>query len=125
MTKGWKVEHINDVPPKEDSYTKGWKSIRWHMGIDAFGVNAIAREKGEWLTKEHDEVDTDQQELFIITEGQAEFTVDGKKFKAGPGTLVAVTDPRIKRGADALVTPTTMLIIGGPAGKVYKPPSWA
>lgn len=123
MSKGWKKADIKDIPPMEDSFTKGWHSIRWHFGIKGFGVNAITRKKGEWLTKEHDELATGQQELFIITEGEAVFTIDGKKVTAPTGTAIAV-EPEVKRAADALKTPTTMLIIGGHPNKKYVPQSW-
>jgi uncharacterized cupin superfamily protein len=124
MTDGWKVEHINNVPPRKDGMSKGWKSVRWHMAIESFGINAVTKPKGEWLTPVHDEVSEKQDELFIVMEGEAEFHLDGKKVKTSPGTLISAK-PSVKRGALALKTPTTILIIGSPIGKTYKPVSWA
>jgi len=120
----WKIEHIDNVPPMKDTFSKGWKSIRWHMGIEAFGVNGVTKPKGEWLTPVHDEAEEKQDELFIVFEGCAEFHLDDKKIKASKGSLISVS-PNVKRGALALETPTTILIIGSPIGQVYKPPSWA
>lgn len=120
----WKVEHINDVPPMKDGMSRGWKSVRWHMGIESFGVNAVTKPKGEWLTPVHDEVKEKQDELFVVLEGRAEFHLDGSKVKAGPGSLVSAK-PSVKRGALSLKTPTTILIIGSPIGEIYKPVSWA
>jgi uncharacterized cupin superfamily protein len=122
--QSWKVEHIDDVPPMKDSFSKGWKSIRWHLGIEAFGVNGVTKSKGEWLTPVHDEKDGNQDELFIVYQGAAEFHLDGEQIKAGRGTLISVR-PSVKRGALALETPTTILVIGAPIGQVYKPPDWA
>lgn len=124
MKQGWKIEHINDVPPMKDTFSKGWKSIRWHMGIESFGVNGVTKSKGEWLTPVHDEKDGNQDELFIVMEGEAEFELAGKKVKAPAGTLIAIKPP-VRRGALALKTPTTLLIIGAPIGAVYEPPDWA
>jgi uncharacterized cupin superfamily protein len=124
MTKGWKIEHIDDVPPMKDTFQKGWKSVRWHMDIEAFGVNASTRNKGEVLTPVHDELDENQDELFVVLEGLAEFELDGKTVKAPAGTLLSVK-PKVRRGAKALQDKTTVLIIGAPIGKLYKPPSWA
>ncbi len=124
MTKGWKKAEIHKIPPMKKTFTEGWHSVRWHFGIQGFGINAITRKKGEWLTKDHDEKDTGQQELFIILEGRAKFSLDGQKVLAKTGTMIAV-EPLVTRSADALETPTTMLIIGAPATKKYKPPSWA
>jgi len=123
-SQGWKTEHIDDVPPMKSSFQKGWKSIRWHLGIESFGVNASTRSKGEPLTPVHDEVEGNQDELFVVLEGLAEFSLDGKKVKAKAGTLISVK-PKVKRGATALEDKTTILIIGAPIGKIYKPPSWA
>lgn len=124
MSKDWKVEHINDVPPMKEGMSQGWKSVRWHMGIESFGVNAVTKPKGEWLTPVHDEVIEKQDELFVVLEGEAEFHLDGKKVKAGRGTLVSAKPP-VKRGALSLKTPTTVLIIGSPIGEIYQPVSWA
>ncbi|MBX4201289.1 hypothetical protein KW803_00125 [Candidatus Saccharibacteria bacterium] len=124
MSKDWKIENIKDVPPMKDTFSKGWKSIRWHMGIESFGVNGVTKPRGEWLTPIHDETDGNQDELFMVVEGSAEFHLDGKKIKASEGTLVSVK-PKVKRGVLALKTPTTLLIIGAPIGAIYEPPSWA
>jgi uncharacterized cupin superfamily protein len=124
MSQDWKLEHIDDVPPMKDTFQKGWKSVRWHMNIESFGVNASTRNKGEVLTPVHDELDGNQDELFLVLEGTAEFELDGEKIQAEAGTLLSVK-PRVKRGAKALEDKTTILIIGAPIGKVYTPPSWA
>ena len=124
MSKGWKLEALKDVPPKKDTYSKGWKSIRWHMDIEAFGANGVTKPKGEWLTPIHDEKEDNQDELFVVMEGMAEFDLDGEKVKASAGTLLSVK-PAVKRGALALKTPTTLLIIGSSIGAVYKHPDWA
>ncbi len=94
------------------------------MGIKSFGVNGVTKDKGEWLTPVHDEKEGNQDELFIVMDGSVEFHLDKKKIKVPAGTLVSV-QPIVKRGALALESPTTLLIIGAPRGKVYTPPSWA
>lgn len=124
MSKRWRVEHINDVPPMKQGMSQGWKSVRWHMGIESFGVNAVTKPKGEWLTPVHNEANEKQDELFVVIEGEAEFHLDGKKLKAKAGTLVSAR-PEVERGALSLYSPTTILIIGSPIGEIYKPVSWA
>jgi uncharacterized cupin superfamily protein len=124
MSKDWNVEHIDDVPPMKEGMSKGWKSVRWHMGIESFGVNAVTKPKGEWLTPIHDEEKEKQDELFVVMEGIAEFHLDGEAIKASAGTLVSAK-PSVKRGVLSLKTPTTILIIGSPIGEIYKPVSWA
>ncbi|HVO86364.1 MAG TPA: hypothetical protein VMT23_01350 [Candidatus Binatia bacterium] len=123
-SSGWKLADVHDIPPMADSFSKGWHSVRWFFDIKGFGVNAVTRNKGDWLTKDHDEVKTGQQELFVILEGAARFTLDGKKVVVPAGGMLAV-EPQVVRRADSLKTPTTMLIIGSPKNKLYKPASWS
>lgn len=124
MSRGWKAADINDVPPMKDTFSKGWKSVRWHLGIKAFGVNACTKGKGEFLTPKHDEKNENQDELFVVMEGKVEFCLDGKSFIGTKGCLLSV-EPQVRRSAKALESPTTILIVGSPIGKVYSPASWA
>lgn len=94
------------------------------MGIEAFGVNAATKDKGEQLTPVHDELEGNQDELFVVLKGSVQFSLDGKHVKVPEGGLVSVKPP-VKRGATALEDGTTILIIGAPIGKIYSPPSWA
>lgn len=121
--KGWKTAQIQDIPPIKDSWSKGWHSIRYYFGITGFGINAATKKKGESLTPEHDEKESGQQEVFVVMKGKVEFYVDGKSFIGTEGCILYV-DPEPKRSAKALVTPTTLLIIGGAPGKVYEIAPW-
>lgn len=120
---GWKIADVHDIPPLKDSFTSGWHSVRHYFNIEGFGVNAVTKNAGDWLTKEHDESESGQQELFVVLEGEAEFSLDGKKVKAPAGSFISV-EPHVKRGADAIVSPTTLLIIGAPVSAKYQPPGW-
>ena len=122
-TKTWKIAKIQDIPPVKDSWSKGWHSIRYHLGITAFGINGATKSKGESLTPVHDELEGNQQEVFIVLEGKAEFTLDEKKETLDKGMIISI-EPKVKRGAIALETPTTILIIGAPIGQVYTAPAW-
>lgn len=125
MTKsqGWKVANVNDIPPIKTSWGKGWHSIRHYFDITGFGVNAAAGNKGESLISKHDEMESGQQELFVVLEGKAEFVLDGEKLVVTKGILVAI-EPNVKRQATALVSPTTVMAVGGTPGKAYELQSW-
>ena len=123
VNPGWKAAKIQDIPPLRDTFMKGWHSVRHHMDIRAFGVNAVTVCAGEELVKPHDEAQSMQQELFVILSGEAEFELDGQKLNADTGTAVAV-DPNVERSAMALKSPTSVLIIGAKPGEIYIPPSW-
>jgi uncharacterized cupin superfamily protein len=134
-TEGWKIariEEIHAVPPAneasywqewtdDEGYAARWHSVREHFGIEAFGVNACHGGAGEELVVPHDEVSFGgQEELYAVVEGRARFILDGEKVELGVGGLVYVP-PNVQRAGIALETPTTVLMIGGVAGKPFQP----
>lgn len=104
---------------------QGMIPIRRRFGIEAFGVNAWrADEAGGTVIGEHDELQGGHQELYVVVQGHATFTVDGDEIDAPAGTLVALTDPAVKRAAVAKEPGTTVLALGGPVGTPYEPLAW-
>ena len=101
----------------------GWHSVRHHMGIESFGVNAVTKDKDEMLVLEHSEIDSGQQELFFVYEGHALFSIAGDRVDAPKGTFVAI-DPQPMRSAVALVSPTKLIVIGAKQGEAYSAPDW-
>jgi tetratricopeptide (TPR) repeat protein len=72
---------------------------------------------------EHDETQLRHEELYVVVEGHATFTVDGDEVDAPAGTLVYVRDPEAKRKATA--TPeTVVLAVGAKPGDAYTPSAW-
>jgi tetratricopeptide (TPR) repeat protein len=102
----------------------GWAPIRRHFGIGAFGVNAwTGRKPGDTIIPEHDE-DSGHEELYVVTEGVAVFTVAGEQIEAPAGTLVHVSDPATMRGAVAQQAPATVLAVGAAPGEPFSPRAW-
>ena len=102
--------------------------IRIPLGIAAFGVNAYgAREAGRQVIEEHDELGAGagrHEELYVVLEGRARFTLAGEELDAPAGTLVFVPDPATRRAATAVEPDTTVLVVGGTAGKAFSPSPW-
>jgi hypothetical protein len=102
--------------------------IRLPFGVRAFGVNAYSgREAGGSVIEEHDELGSGaggHEELYVVLSGRARFTVDGEEIDGPPGTLVFVRDPAVRRRADATAEDTTVLVVGGTAGKPFEPSPW-
>ena len=102
-----------------------WKPVRHHLGITAFGVNAyVARAAGELVIEEHSEGNAGHEELYVVSSGRATFTVAGEEIDAPAGTLVAVTDPSVVRGAVAREPGTSVLVVGAPRGEPYVLRNW-
>ena len=71
----------------------GWSPIRGHFGIEAFGVNSwTSAAPGETVVNDHEEENSGHEELYVVVEGRATFTVDGREIDAPAGTLVFVGD---------------------------------
>jgi len=134
-TDRWQTARIEEIqaaaPANEPSYWKEWTedegyaarwhSIREHFGIEAFGVNACEGAAGEELIVPHEEVSFGgQEELYAVVQGRARFTLDGEEVELGPGGLLYVP-PHVRRAGTALETPTTLLMVGGVAGKPFEP----
>jgi quercetin dioxygenase-like cupin family protein len=101
-----------------------WRPIRSHFGISAFGVNAYTAEPGDEVVEEHTESQYQHEELYIVVQGRATFTLDGEEVDAPAGTLVHLPDPAVRRTAVAVDPGTTVLALGAKRGEAFQPSPW-
>ena len=103
---------------------RGRVQLREDLDIGAFGVNAIYQRKaGETVIREHHEAGPGgdmHEELFVVVQGSAAFTVDGEKVEAPQGTAIFVRDPGVMREAVATSPDTIILAAGGPRDRAYR-----
>jgi hypothetical protein len=97
--------------------------LRRELDIAAFGANALRQAKaGELVVGEHDELgpgSDGQEELYVVIQGSATFTVDGDELDAPFGTAVFVR-PGAMRKAIATSDGTIVLAVGGRRGEPYR-----
>jgi len=102
--------------------------LRRTLDIGAFGAGATYQAKaGEAVIGEHDELGPGadgQEELYVVVQGGAAFTLDGEEIDAPHGTVVFV-QPGTKRKAVATSDETIVLAVGGRRGEAYRPPPGA
>lgn len=104
---------------RDPGYGAKWRSIRQHLGIEGFGVNAYEAAAGEELVVPHDEQEYgNQQELYFVVRGRAKFVCDGEEVEVGELELLYVP-PEVEREARALATPTIVFMVGGTPGLPY------
>ena len=89
-----------------------WAALNGPLGLDAFGINVAEVDPGEQLDSVHDEIESAQQELFVVVSGRARIVVGDETYEAGPGTAVGIGDPAVMRGFQALEPGTRVLCIG-------------
>ena len=117
---GFTLTRLHDIPNRDI-----WIPIRDHFGIGAFGVNAYrAEEPGDRVISDHTETLSMHEELYIVVEGHATFTVDGEEIDAPSGTLVFVSDPATRRVAVAKEAGTTVLVTGARPGHAFEVAPW-
>lgn len=118
----YKVAQLEDIEEVHDGRCP-WRGVRHHLGIQAFGVNSwTGRDAGDRIINEHSEVD-DDEELYVVLKGRATFELGDEKVDAPEGTLVFVK-PGVRRTAFAEEAGTTILVVGGEAGKPFEVFGW-
>src|SRR5581483_5008992 len=79
---GYTVTHLDDIEKRDT-----WIPVRSHFGIGAFGTNAYqAKEAGDAVIGEHTEVMANHEELYVVLDGHATFTVTDEEVDAPAGT---------------------------------------
>lgn len=101
-----------------------WSLVRKSLGISSFGINMVSIDAGEQIP-EHDEIDRDQEELFIILSGTPSMVIDGEEIPVETGTFVRV-DPEHKRTVvNTGEVVSDVLIVSAPRTSGYTDMGWA
>lgn len=114
-TAGWAVRQVAEIPTVADGDADDpdWYPLQHFFGLTTFGANVFAATAGrQTLVAEHDEQSSGQQELYVVLEGEADFELAGEQVHATRGTVIAVTDPTVKRRAVARAPGTMLLAVG-------------
>ncbi|HKD93834.1 MAG TPA: hypothetical protein VKB43_03900 [Gaiellaceae bacterium] len=94
------------------------------LDVGAFGVGAAyQRQAGETVITDHHEAGPGgdrHEELYVVVQGGARFTIDGEDVDAPLGTAIFVHDPAAMRTAVATTDDTIVLAVGGPRGSGYR-----
>jgi tetratricopeptide (TPR) repeat protein len=128
MTTGWdsaSFEELDSIPIHESLV---WHPVRKRFGIEAFGINAYtSQEIGGLVIEEHDELGggaSGHEEVYVVVNGHATFTIGDDTKDAPAGTLVYVADPALRRSAVSNAAGTLVLAIGGGRNAAYAVPAW-
>src|SRR3954453_4930784 len=68
-----------------------WGLVRRSVGISSFGVNVVEIGPGQGIP-EHNEAERDQEELFVVLEGELVAVIDGERHPVRARSYVRV-DP--------------------------------
>ncbi len=93
----------------------GFRKVRQELGVKAFGVNGIVYPPGfDGFLHYHDE----QDELYFVHRGRAQFEVDGETFELGPGGVVHVESKTPRKVSNPGDEELVLLVVGGKGGYV-------
>src|SRR5262245_35181450 len=98
--------------------------VRGELDIEAFSSYAVRAAAGSDLIRERTATGPGadgHEELYVVLDGHARFTVDGTELDAPAGTAVFVRDIEAKRSAVALDEVTTVLLVGGRRREAWRP----
>ena len=117
--------HVDELDRIEMPDGFVWRPVRRRFGIRGFGVNAYtAREAGGQIVEEHSESELEHEEIYLVLRGRVRFRVEGEEHELGPGELVFLRDPMLRRGAGALDADAVVLALGGKPGVAHEVSAW-
>jgi hypothetical protein len=118
------VVHVDELDAIEMPEGFVWRPVRRHFGIRAFGTNAYTPGASGQIVEEHTEAQLEHEEIYLVLRGRVRFTLDGDEHELGPGELVFVRDPSLRRGGVALTDDAAVLAIGGKPGQAHEVSAW-
>lgn len=123
MADGYTIKRIDEFEEMEGSGGATWRLARKTLGAEAFGFNVVDIEAGGEIPA-HDHTGDNQEEVFIILDGQGTIVTDGEEHDAPAGTFCRFApevNRTIKNASDANVR---ALLIGVPVDSGYQGMGW-
>jgi quercetin dioxygenase-like cupin family protein len=123
MAEGYTIKHVDDFEEMEGSGNATWRLARKSLGGESFGFNVVDIAPGGQIP-EHNHTGDNQEEVYIILDGQGTIVSDGAEQDAPAGTYARYA-PEVKRtirnDSDANVR---ALLIGVPVDSGYRGMPW-
>jgi quercetin dioxygenase-like cupin family protein len=123
MAEGYTIKRIDEFEEMEGSGGATWRLARKTLGAEAFGFNVVDIEAGGEIPA-HDHAGDNQEEVFIILDGQGTIVTDGEEHDAPAGTfcrLAPEVNRTIRNQSDGTVR---ALLIGVPVDSGYTQMPW-
>ena len=117
---GFTIVHMDDF---ERPFPK-WALARKTLGLQSFGMNVVELPPGESIP-EHTELESDQEEVFIVLSGDATVVIDGVDHPAPAGTFARLDPEPMRTVVNRGESDATLLIVSAPRTSGYTPLDWA
>ncbi|MGH2983338.1 MAG: cupin domain-containing protein [Solirubrobacterales bacterium] len=123
MAEGYTIKSVDEFEVMEGSGGATWRLARKTLGAEAFGFNVVDIAPGGEIPA-HDHSGDDQEEVFVILDGQGTIVAGNEEHDAPAGTYCRFAPEvhrTIRNKSDA---PVRALLIGVPVKSGYEPMSW-
>jgi quercetin dioxygenase-like cupin family protein len=123
MAEGYTIKSVDEFEVMEGSGGATWRLARKTLDAASFGFNVVDIEPGGQIP-EHDHTGDNQEELFVILDGQATIVTDGEEHDAPAGTYCRYAPEvsrTIRNNSDANVR---ALLVGVPVDSGYQQMPW-
>jgi uncharacterized cupin superfamily protein len=123
MAEGYTIKHVDDFEEMEGSGGATWHLARKALGAESFGFNVVDIAPGGQIPA-HNHAGDDQEEVFIILDGQGTIVADDEEHDAPAGTYCRYApevNRTIRNTSDA---PIRALLIGVPVKSGYQQMPW-
>jgi uncharacterized cupin superfamily protein len=123
MAEGYTIKRIDEFEEMEGSGGATWRLARKTLGAEAFGFNVVDIEAGGQIPA-HDHSGDNQEEVFIILEGDGTIVTDDEEHDAPAGTFCRFApevNRTIRNKSDGTVR---ALLIGVPVDSGYQGMGW-
>jgi uncharacterized cupin superfamily protein len=123
MADNYTIKRIDEFEEMEGSGGATWRLARKTLGAEAFGFNVVDIEAGGQIPA-HNHAEDDQEEVFIILDGQGTIVAGDEEHDAPPGTFCRFA-PEVNRTIrNKSDSPVRALLIGVPVNSGYKGMPW-
>jgi quercetin dioxygenase-like cupin family protein len=119
MANDFTIKHLNDFEKNGR-----WSLVRRGLEVGCFGLNVVEIEQG-YSIPEHDETERDQEEVFVVLDGDAVMVIEGEDHAAPAGTFARVAPPLKRTVRNDNETPVRLLIVSAPMTSGYTDMGWA
>jgi uncharacterized cupin superfamily protein len=123
MADDYTIKSVDDFEVMEGSGGATWRLARKTLGAEAFGFNVVDIAPGGEIPA-HDHAEEDQEEVFIILDGQGTIVTGDEEHDAPAGTYCRFAPDVNRTIRNKSEAPVRALLIGVPAKSGYEPMSW-
>ena len=123
MADGYTIKRIDEFEEMEGSGGATWRLARKTLGAEAFGFNVVDIEAGGQIPA-HDHTGDNQEEVFIILEGDGVIVAGDEEHEAPAGTFCRFAPEVHRTILNKSGAPVRALLIGVPLDSGYQGMPW-